>query len=609
MFLEKKRSSKKFYISMKFSFISIFALSLVWTAVILLMQTSGSEALSQSLAQSNYLPVILNFLPVFLTLVLIYLVFNSLVVSVGVVSFVLAALVLANRIKIVYRHDPLMPLDIMLINEVWGVAAGFSTRLIAGVLGSLLFIILAAIILFIFVKNERIDMRLRGAGVALSLVLMLLANSFLYRSASLNQSLHVVGNVFNRVDQFNSRGFLYSFLFDLNTMRVTRPEGYDRNLVAAHIESLPAGFIPEHRPDVFIIMAEAFSEMSLAEGISFEGFVDPLYHYLQIKAESFYGTMVVPGIGGGTADTEFDVLTGINTRHYRGVPYSNLLITRTTPSLAMVFNYLGYDNLFLHPGHHWFYNRYNVLPFLGFGEFVCLRYFDELTQSRGMYIKDSVAFDFFTQHYLNHIETVGTPYFGFMTTIQNHGPYPDKYLVDTNFNHNLNLEPIDVNALSNYFEGVIDGDIELWRFVEFLRHRERPAVVLYFSDHLPAFRGNIYDQLIPHGEASSLQGITRLYQVPYLVWHNEAAAGMVNFDIGQPGEVISSFYLGSKFLAMLGFQYVDPFFAEGYRLQYLYPVVLEHQFFTPDGQMHLVSDGLPEYLSFYKNWEYFRLFD
>ena len=74
--------------------------------------------------------------------------------------------------------------------------------------------------------------------------------------------------------------------------------------------------------------------------------------------------MVVPGFAGGTANTEFDVLTGMQTMALSASTTSAMrVVNRNLDSLFRVFGNDGYETAFCHPGDNWFYNRENVYSF------------------------------------------------------------------------------------------------------------------------------------------------------------------------------------------------------------------------------------------------------
>ena len=89
--------------------------------------------------------------------------------------------------------------------------------------------------------------------------------------------------------------------------------------------------------NVIMVMNEAFSAISDHAAFAYDEANDPLpnLHAMQADPHTLTGHVVVPGFAGGTANTEFDVLTGIQT---------NALSATTTSALRVVNRDL--DSLF-----------------------------------------------------------------------------------------------------------------------------------------------------------------------------------------------------------------------------------------------------------------------
>jgi len=572
------------------------------------------------------LNVFLNWVPLFWAMMLLYFAGTGAASASTIVGAAAIGLGFANRIKILLRNDPLVPWDLLLGGEVAGIARSFGSTTILAVIGGAILYVVLAVLFALVIRSGKVDLRIRGAGLVLCAVLPFVFNAPLYNNHSITNSLYIRGNVWNQVNQFNSRGFLFSFIHAFNTNRVMRPEGYNPALVLERIRNSDTS--GEQRlanatlPHIIMVQSEAFSEISLLPYFDFTGFDDPLENWRELVTQGINGSIVVSVIGGGTAETEFDVLTGLNSRQFTGVPFAFRMITDEFESMATLLNRLGYRSEFMHPGYAWFYNRQNVYRHLGFSRMVFIDEFEGIP-TKGMYINEhdtiNRTMEMFAQHRENY---PGVPYFHFAVTIQNHGPYPDKYLYDgpvtgPTFTTDLDLQEIDINALSNYFHGVQDGDRELARLVEYLDELAEPVVLIYYSDHLPAFHGRIYDTIFPDiHEPGSFESITRLFQVPFLIWMNAAALEL--YGISHPAELadpmedllFSAPFFGAYVMELLGFTNLSPFWDFNAELRRLFPVMTEMRSFTPNRtpSTDLTDDELAPLL-LYRDWSYFRIFE
>lgn len=91
--------------------------------------------------------------------------------------------------------------------------------------------------------------------------------------------------------------------------------------------------------------------------------------------------MKVPSVGAGTANTEFEILTGM-TLDYFGAgeyPYKTVLQDETCESMAYNLRELGYRTGVLHNNTGSFYSRNKVFANLGFDYFVSSEYMENLS--------------------------------------------------------------------------------------------------------------------------------------------------------------------------------------------------------------------------------------
>ena len=71
---------------------------------------------------------------------------------------------------------------------------------------------------------------------------------------------------------------------------------------------------------------------------------DPIPNFRRLSEEYSSGYLTVPTIGGGTSNTEFEVITGLSTKLFGPgqFPYNTLLQTSTSESLAYYLKNQGY---------------------------------------------------------------------------------------------------------------------------------------------------------------------------------------------------------------------------------------------------------------------------
>ena len=607
------------------SILLMLPLSLLLSLFIFWLQPIAFINVYKCIVASSGLCLFLNWFPIILAMMLLYFISSNAVLSVSIVGFFSVLLGTINRYKILLRNDPFLPRDFTLGMELAGIVKNFGTPFLAAVFACAFVYIVFSIVAGLLIRNKKMGYKPRIIGTLACICAILVFNNPLYKNPAIHDRLMVVGNVYNQVNQFMSKGFIYSFIHNYNTNRIVRPNDYSPEAIQEFIRTSDTSGIEQlkhepKKPHIIMVMGEGYSEFTLNPSLDFTGYTDPLAHYKKIKAESLYGQLIVPNTGGGTADTEFDSLTGLSTRFFRGVPFAFRLISREFDALPRILSRIGYRSEALHPGYSWFYNRQNVFPYFGFDRSVFLDEFTPETQNKSAYISETATIDKLLEMFENSISQYPEfPYFMFCVTIQNHGPYQRKYTgVTQNFSTDLALSNTDIDAVSNYIEGLIDADNQLDRMVRYFENIEDPVVMVYFGDHLPGFPQTIYEEFYPDDfEEGSLSDLTRLNKVPFIVWQNTAAKDANTIDetfitpSGSANEpVFTSNYFGAYILHVLGYDRISPLmdFINDLRVQY--PIILEDQSFTPDDSSTAqISQKDKQDLVFYRNWSYYKIFD
>lgn len=564
-------------------------------------------------SKSHFAMPLVNFLPIYACMLLLFLITNNIGVSCGAVSYVAVLMASVNRIKLLLRGDPLFHWDFALVSEALTISEGVNASYIPLLIGcTAAFIALFAFIAVKLKSSRKAPLKRVLQGLVCGLCMALL-NATLYSSKAVNDWLPVYGSFYNLADVHNSRGSLYSFLYNMNLHRLSRPDDYAPEAVAAAIEAytFDDGAESADRPHIIMIMGEAFSDLSASGAFDFSAYGDPLEAFNRLSEESIRGSLVVPSRGGGTADTEFDVLTGRPSRLFRAAPYAYRLVVRPVEALPSLLSREGYAAIALHPGFRWFYNRQNAYRYIGFDDAV---FEDAFPREAYMdtYISEEATFDKLIEMIDAHIgENPGVPLFSFCVTIQNHGGYYDRYLAEgtVNFDSAVALTEQETNILSNYFAGVADADAQLGRLTDYLETLSEPVLLVYFGDHLPSFSMALYNRVIPGADAEdgSFEQETRLYRVPFLVWQNQTAKETTQISaraqaLFMPEDrTISSNYLGAYVLELIGMGRASPYFAYANEMRAKYPVVMETFSFSAGG----VADT--QALSLFRDWAYYRM--
>ena len=115
------------------------------------------------------------------------------------------------------------------------------------------------------------------------------------------------------------------------------------------------------------------------------------------------GYFKVPSVGAGTANTEFEVLTGMNLRYFGPgeYPYKTYVKEKPCESAASALSALGYGTHALHNNGGNFYSRARVFDNMGFDSFTSKEFMNILQQTPNGWATDAILVD----HILDAMDT------------------------------------------------------------------------------------------------------------------------------------------------------------------------------------------------------------
>ena len=568
---------------------------------------------------------ILNYLPILLFMLMLYFISSNCIFASGIPFMIFTAAAFANRTKSTLRQDPLVPSDLSVITEVKSILQNYDKiYMILAIAAVLITLAIIALAFLFFKKSDKLTVKKRilGAGGCIACFVIMFSTS--YSNTELYNSYAVDGNIYFKVNQYISKGFLYSFIYDINNLKVEKPSSYNPeafNAIDDTAESTELNDIS--KPNIVMIMSEAFSDISNSESINFDEYGDPLEFYNQFinRDDVISGHIVVPNFGGGTSDTEFDVLTGCSTKYIDSSQVSYNFIRKPMEAMPRLLKNIGYDTLAIHPGYGWFYNRTNVYKNMGFDDFIYLEEdFEPSTQNKGGYISDEVTTQSIIDNFENHVKNNDDPLFEFCVTIQNHGPYEEKYEnLKTNFSTDIQLTDDEKAIYSGYFQGIDDADAQIETLVNYFESIDEPVVLIFFGDHLPGFSNGMsyFSQFRPDIDLNGNQWQQmKAYETPFFIWANDVALKTTNFsenakNIKMPvNDIISSFYLGTTVMELLDMGNISPLFGFVNELRGSLPVASSNVYMYPDGTLSdTIDESKAADIQKYKEWIYYKLFD
>ena len=166
---------------------------------------------------------------------------------------------------------------------------------------------------------------------------------------------------------YNDYGFPYCFSCTLVGTGMDKPYGYGKE----SIEELTQWEeeIPEELPNIIFVQLESFFDVTTVEYLEFSEDPIPYFRYLMENYSS--GAFKVPSVGAGTANTEFETISGMNMRYFGPgeYPHKTILKKTTCDSIPYTLKDIGYSTHAIHNNKATFYSRVEVFPNLGFYTF------------------------------------------------------------------------------------------------------------------------------------------------------------------------------------------------------------------------------------------------
>lgn len=266
----------------------------------------------------------------------------------------------------------------------------------------------------------------------------------------------------------------------------------------------------EEYPNIIVIQLESIFDTKYMK--DFWASEDPMPTLTKLKKEYSSGLFTVPAVGAGTANTEFEVQTGMSTQFFGAgeYPFKTVMRSVSCGSMAYDLKRQGYATAGFHNNDATFYERYIDYSNLGFDTFSGMEHMYMLNYTPRGWAKDDVLDDIMIERME---QTEGRDYITTIT-VQAHGRYPKKYTptltsLTCHFNGQYADDQEKRAAWMYYINMCRETDNMVASLLYKLEKLDEPTVVFMYGDHLPSL--NL--------EQDDLDDIT-LYQTEWVMWDN-----------------------------------------------------------------------------------------
>ena len=170
---------------------------------------------------------------------------------------------------------------------------------------------------------------------------------------------------------YEDYGLPYCFMASLFNTGIDEPNGYSEETIAEISDdgAMYSSGASGELPNIIVIQLESYFDVEEAEFFTTSEDVSPNLRKMYENYSSGY--FKVPSVGAGTANTEFEVLTGMNLRYFGPgeYPYKTTIKHQTCESAATALSALGYGTHALHNNGGNFYSRSRVFNNMGFDSY------------------------------------------------------------------------------------------------------------------------------------------------------------------------------------------------------------------------------------------------
>lgn len=451
--------------------------------------------------------VLVNMLVVGVLYLFIYCISRKLHITVLVSSVVVTILSLVNYHVYAYHGTPFFAGDIYSITTAIGVVGQYKfliclqtvCLLVIFVFELFLWLIIFFVFKFTFEKSS-IKPLLLMLGIDIFAVYCIFFSSFTPFPSSLIQ--------WSWKTAVNEYGYSVCLCNSFYTLghTINEPDGYDPNLVSAPEPCDNAN----NKPDIIVILNESLYDLDVYADV-------PESRELFIEIEEIEdiknGSSVVSLIGGGTNNTEYELLTSNSMEMLNSSAPFAAMSMKNADSIVSYLKRIGYVTSAMHCCNAENYSRNRAYPDLGFdGVYLDKEYF-KIVNTNGS--RKWLDIDNYYEMLNFYNEMGDKPRFMYLLTMQNHGGYEQN---DSSFD--------TIIAEGDY--GEYDDDVDeflssiklsvdaIKYMIENLKTSQRDTIVLIVGDHAPSF----ISSLIPKEGLEGIEADIAQKTVPYYIWSN-----------------------------------------------------------------------------------------
>lgn len=447
---------------------------------------------------------------VYASLTLVYLFRRRAFARVIVCSFwvilgIINGIVLSNRVTPFGFADLTVVSDLMTMLDTYI----SPTMMVLIIVAIIVFVIICA---FIYVHGPVYKGKQRRI-VSLASILTIIFIA-IPATTTVAQEKNIVASYFTNIAQgYMDYGFVYSFSSGFVNWGMKEPANYNEAVVDALMQAVESEkavttVTTENGPNIITVLLESFVDPDEFNFMTYSQDPTPFFHYLEDNYTSGYLTM--PVVGAGTANAEFEILTGMKLQYFGTGEYPYKTILKEVENCESIASYLksiGYGTHAVHNNGGNFYSRVNAFSMMGFDSFTSkeLMNITEFTPNEG-WAEDSIL----AEETMKTLTSTPGPDLTYVITVGQHGVYPEEKVIETPYCEVYGLATEEeTNAWTYYMHQANKTDQFMQELVTYLEQLDEDTIVVFWGDHLPTM--GLEDSEMVSGD---------IYKTKYVTWNN-----------------------------------------------------------------------------------------
>lgn len=448
---------------------------------------------------------------VFASLSLVYLFrrrafFRIIISGFWIILGIINGCILSNRVTPFGFTDLKCINDLFAMNNTNYFTAEEATIVVIG-LG--LFALFCAVL---FIKGPRYQGRIHKIVVLASIVSVMFIGLPVTTSAA--QNANVVASYFSNIAQgYENYGFIYGFSSSVVDRGMSKPDDYTEEHVAEITDKVDSTkqettVTKDDAPNIICVLLESFCDPDEIKFLHYNDDPIPTFHKLEENYSTGY--LTVPVVGAGTANSEFEVLTGMSIQYFGTgeYPYKTILKKTDCESTAADLASIGYGTHAVHNNGGNFYSRVNAFSMMGFDTFTSKELMNIQTYTpNGSWATDDILVD---ETIKTLDSTPNQPDFTYTITVGTHGDYPKEQVIENpKYTANGAFDEETRNQWTYYINQLNEVDTFMADLIDKVSKHDENTVIVFFGDHLPTM--GLQDSDMRSGD---------IYKTKYVTWNN-----------------------------------------------------------------------------------------